>query len=90
MTNLMTGAIGEDREAGTAGCPRNSLKMRQFPVFACPEEARMALRGPPESLGIESMKKTHPRRLLDVQSMVARKLTHFPHFLEGLCVLSRG
>jgi hypothetical protein len=33
----------------------------------------MASRGPPESLGIESMKKMHPRRLLVVQSMLARK-----------------
>ena len=43
--------MDEEVRAGAAGRPRNRLKMRQFPVFAYPEEARMAPRGAPESLG---------------------------------------
>ena len=42
-------------EARTAGWLRNRLRKRQFPVFACPEEART----PPHGLALDAKAPVH-------------------------------
>jgi hypothetical protein len=45
---------------GAETCLKNQLKMRQFPVFAYPDEVRMDLRGLPGRLGIKRLRETVP------------------------------
>jgi|ERR1035437_1739116 hypothetical protein len=52
--------IWRRKETGAEGCPRKPLKMARSPASAYQEEAGMTLRGPPESLGMESTKDTAP------------------------------